>query len=659
MPPTTATDPLPPRPSPLGAWRALPLTAQLGIVGMLVTLAWFLVARVASERQERFQTERRQELAQLHRAEVMATRLGTDMATMGAAQARFLLTGREELVRPLDIAYRAFVSDVEILTARADPRSGLARDASRLRDRLRFWYDSIAGPNVALMREAGATAFAPGTPGAARVLRGAAIMTAAQDLQAIVLRDLREQVRATELESEQAAVLDELESFLIRALAVLVFLLLGTLLLRVVQRSLSQVVAAAGALEAGRYAQARLPDSHRAPNRELAALAWTFDRVAESIATRERQLQDDIVKLRELDRLKADFVSTVSHELRTPLTSMRGALGLLLSGKMGELPARGRDLLQIAMTNTERLIRLINDILDIEKIDAGKVSMRRERLRLRPVVESTLTGLEAFARDARVTLRLVSDADVEVFGDADRLVQVFTNLVSNAVKFSPPGATVDVSIVPSGDAVSVQVRDRGPGIPEEFAPRIFGRFQQAEDAGSRRSGGTGLGLSIAKSIVELHGGHIGFEPAPVRGTIFWVSLPALAPAAPVDDPRQAVLVVEDDAAMRDVLVAQVATIARPIAVESAEAALAIVAREPVAAVIVDPGLPGMDGFELTRRLRADERTRRLPILIFSAREHTPEELKGHGVRAADVFVKSRDAEDVLLGRLSSELRRGA
>src|SRR5690606_27672997 len=160
-----------------------------------------------------------------------------------------------------------------------------------------------------------------------------------------------------------------------------------------------------------------------------------------------------IEKLKELERLKADFVSTVSHELRTPLTSMRGALGLLLGGAGGELSPKGRELLRIALTNTDRLIRLINDILDIEKIDAGHVQIRRDRLALRPLLETTLSGLDGYAREAGVTLSLGEVGDLELLGDSDRLIQVFTNLVSNAVKFTPKDGAVDVSAVEDGDNV--------------------------------------------------------------------------------------------------------------------------------------------------------------------------------------------------------------
>ncbi len=657
MTPPDWTVPLPPRRTPMAVWRALPLTAQLAIVGLIVAVAWFLIARLATDRQEAGQRARNEAVVQLHRAELLTTRLGTAMAMMSSAQRGFVLTGSEDLLRPLEQWRRVFLTDREVLLERTAIDPGLKTDVRQLAEQLAFWHDSIVLPNLALRRSAGLSAFTEGTPGAARLLRGAARIDQARVLHTQMLRRIRDQLRDAEVEAERAASLDELESFLIRAAAVAVFLLLGTLLLRLVARALAQVVTAAHALETGRYAEARLPDSHRAPNREMAMLAHTFDRVAESIATRERQLQEDIVKLRELDRLKADFVSTVSHELRTPLTSMRGALGLILGGKVGELPGRGRELLQIAMTNTERLIRLINDILDIEKMDAGHVSIRRERLRLRPVVETTMAGLEGFARDAKVTLRLLTDADAEVLGDPDRLVQVLTNLASNAVKFSPAGSAVELSVVPAEATVSVLVRDHGPGIPEEFAERIFGRFQQAGGADSRRSGGTGLGLNIAKAIVELHEGRIGFEPAAGGGTTFWITLPIVAPAAHAPDARLAVLVIEDDAAMRDILVAQVEAHARPIAVQSAEAALEVLERETVAAIICDPGLPGMSGVEFARRLRGDDRFKRLPIFLFSAREHSAEELRSAGIRASDAYVKTRDSEEVLFARLSAELRR--
>jgi signal transduction histidine kinase len=422
-----------------------------------------------------------------------------------------------------------------------------------------------------------------------------------------------------------------------------------------VARALGQVVVAAEALDAGRYDDARLPDVRTAPNRETARLAHTFDRLAHSIATRERQLQEDIEKLKELERLKTDFVSTVSHELRTPLTSMRGALGLLLGGAAGEVPAKGRDLLRIALTNTDRLIRLINDILDIEKIDAGHVSMRSLRVRLRHLLETTIGGLEGFARDGEVRLVLVDGPDAEVFGDPDRLIQVFINLGSNAIKFSPKQGAVEFAVRRDEERVVVTVRDHGTGIPAEFASRIFGRFQQAGGAEGRKSGGTGLGLSIAKAITELHGGQIGFDGAPGGGTSFWVALPAAPVEAAAASALPTVLIIEDDDSMRQVLTALVAPFARAISVADAHSAISLLSKEEIRVVVLDHGLPDLDGLALTRALRADPRQRRTTILLYSAQEFAPDELRSAGIRATDAFVKARDPESALIDRIRQEL----
>jgi signal transduction histidine kinase len=488
------------------------------------------------------------------------------------------------------------------------------------------------------------------------VILGVAMTDEFRGVHTRMMRSLREDVIRLQAESETEAALDEWESFLLRAAAVAIFALLLTMLLRLVSRSLQQVVRAAQALDAGRYEDARLPNAHRAPNEEMASLARTFDRLAQSIEFREGQLQDDIEQLKELERLKADFVSTVSHELRTPLTSMRGALGLLLSGAGGDLSPKGRDLLRIALTNTDRLIRLINDILDIEKIDAGHVQIRRDRLRLRPIIESTVAGLEGLARDADVRLEVGDCVDVELFGDADRLTQVFTNLISNAVKFSPKGAAVELSGTLVEGTVCVSVRDHGPGIPPEFASRIFGRFQQAESAELRRSGGTGLGLSISKAITEMHAGRIGFQSAEGGGTEFFVELPVAPSPTGELDARPGVLIVEDDDTMRDVLSALLEPFSRPIPVGDAEAAWRVLQQTRVRVIILDTGLPGVDGLSLARRLRGDTRFRAIAILLYSASDFTPQDLKDSGIRISDAFVKTRDSEASLVDRVRRELQ---
>jgi len=637
----------------------MPFTGQLLAIGMIVGLLWFLASRSAAERQQAEAFARNEELFRLQRAELAASEIGHALSELSRDHRGYLLTGDESY----KARYSADSIDFESNAARLleEARSvTVEMDLAEMRERLAAWRDSAVAPNLAMRRERGLAAFDGRGPGALRFLRSAVFMDSALAAHTRMMRDLQDDAQATTILVDEAATRDDLTTFLTSTGGLVVLLLLLNLLMRLVALAFGQVTTAARAIEAGAYGNARLPDHATAPNREMALLARTFEQLAASTERRELQLQDDVERLKELERLKGDFVSTVSHELRTPLTSMRGALGLILGGKSGELPAKTKDLLQIAMTNTERLIRLINDILDVEKMDAGGVALRREPLRLRPLIEATITGLDAFAREHATTITITSGPlDADIVGDPDRLIQVFTNLLSNAVKFSPQGGSVDVSVEPADDGVMVRVRDHGPGIPPEFAERIFGRFQQAGDAGQRRSGGTGLGLNIARGLIERHGGRIGFAAAEGGGTVFWVRLPALAVRAdgtPGDgDPRRSVLIVEDDASMRDVLIALVEPIARPIAVSSGEEAFVTLERESVSAIVLDLALPGMDGFTFSKQLRQHPTLRRMPVLLFSAREYSPEDLRAAGIRAADAYVKTRDSEAVLFERLRKEI----
>jgi PAS domain S-box-containing protein len=235
----------------------------------------------------------------------------------------------------------------------------------------------------------------------------------------------------------------------------------------------------------------------------------------------------DITELKRVEQMKDEFVSTVSHELRTPLTSIRGSLGLLAGGVVGILPDAARNLVLIAERGCERLIRLVNDILDTERIATGGLEFDVRVAELRPLVERAMESMQGFAQTHRVTLRMQAPAAaVRASVDADRFIQVLTNLVSNAVKFSPSGAAVDVTLSQTIDGgAELEVRDRGPGIPMEFQSRLFRRFSQADATSAGQKGGTGLGLSIAKAIVERLGGTIGHRAGAVAGTVFFVRFP--------------------------------------------------------------------------------------------------------------------------------------
>jgi PAS domain S-box-containing protein len=245
----------------------------------------------------------------------------------------------------------------------------------------------------------------------------------------------------------------------------------------------------------------------------------------------------DVTERHRLDQLKNEFVSTVSHELRTPLTAIRGALGLLVSGAAGPLPDRSQGLLQIAARNSELLVRLVNDILDFEKIESKRMEFNLERLNAARLVEQAIAANRPYGDHLQVEYRIVRPPDMElpVLGDSGRLIQVMNNLLSNAAKFSPADTVVDVTLEVQAGQVRIGVRDQGDGVPPEFRPRIFQRFAQAEATDDRRRGGTGLGLSIAKAIVEKHRGTIGFDDMPDGGTRFWFTLPLLqgAPAVAV------------------------------------------------------------------------------------------------------------------------------
>lgn len=244
----------------------------------------------------------------------------------------------------------------------------------------------------------------------------------------------------------------------------------------------------------------------------------------------------DISERKRMERLKNEFISTVSHELRTPLTSIRGSLGLVSGGAAGPLPERATSLVAIAAKNSERLARLIDDILDIERLESGAMRFDFAEQDLMPLVEEAIASNAGYGEMYNVSLGLVrSVGEATVIMDADRIAQVLANLLSNAIKFSPQDGRVEISVERHGDAVRVGVADHGPGIPVGFRPRVFQKFAQADASDERANTGTGLGLSISRAIIEQHGGRMGFETELNVGTTFWFELGVPPGAMDVDD----------------------------------------------------------------------------------------------------------------------------
>jgi PAS domain S-box-containing protein len=364
----------------------------------------------------------------------------------------------------------------------------------------------------------------------------------------------------------------------------------------------------------------------------------------------------DISARRQTERLKDEFVSTVSHELRTPLTSISGSLALLAEQWASELPKSAARLLAIAHTNSQRLVRLINDILDIEKLESSRVVFNLCQVDLRSLVTHAIEENAGFAENYGVHVRLeTASADSDVNADPDRLAQVVTNLLSNAIKFSPAGGEVLVVVEKNDQVIRVSVRDHGDGIPDDFKPHIFEKFAQADGTTSRQKGGTGLGLSIVKQIVERLGGEVGFDDAPGGGTVFHVDLRAwdttVAGEVDLDSGPGAIriLLCEDD---RDAAMVLRKALRRVgYAVDFAYTMSAGVARTEAtryAAILVDLKLPDGDGIDLILQIRANGHHPDTPIIVIAGdpdRGHT--DIRSSHLNILDWLRKPLDFEHLV------------
>lgn len=359
----------------------------------------------------------------------------------------------------------------------------------------------------------------------------------------------------------------------------------------------------------------------------------------------------DITERKKIEKMKNEFISTVSHELRTPLTSIRGSLGLISSGVTGELSSKTKELVCIAENNSERLVRLINDILDIEKIESGKMRFDYRLQDLLQIVEQSILDNRGYAKQYNVTLVLEPHpTPIVINADADRINQVMTNLLSNAIKYSPKGGSVSVKVLPKDESVQVWISDQGPGIPAEFQKSIFEKFSQADASDTRTKGGTGLGLNIAKAIVEKHKGTIHYTTQLGSGTSFYFDLPrhhvrvsqqpsTISPLYSAEN--IAILICEDDrdvAKLLEILLNN-AGYATQVAY-SAGQALQLLAKQPFAAMTLDLVLPDFDGIQLIKKIRAQEKTSNLPIVVVSAiAQEGQARINGHGIAVVDWLDK--------------------
>jgi signal transduction histidine kinase/CheY-like chemotaxis protein len=398
------------------------------------------------------------------------------------------------------------------------------------------------------------------------------------------------------------------------------------------------------------------------------------DLAAQLTLAREEQHQNSLqlTQRSQLDTLKDEFIATVSHELRTPLTSIRGALGLLSSGVIGDVEPKALNLLRIAVTNTDRLIRLINDILDIERMESGRAPLQIRRCSLRDLCQQAMDTMNPMADANAVHIELIASTGAQAVsphalffdGDSDRILQVITNLLSNAIKFSPSASTVRIHTEATADSILLKVSDEGRGIPPDKLDTIFDRFQQVEPSDARQKGGTGLGLSICRSIVQQHSGSIWAQRNLGPGTTFYVMLPRVARAS--DLPRQAlpqpvptnaaILVCDDDPGIRTVvsehLQRQGYTV---VEASSGDQALILAAEHKVEAILLDLYMPGLSGWETLQHLRNNPVTAHIPVVVLSVLSSA---LRPQFTGDAQGWVQKPFNEKLLFTELSRILHHG-
>jgi len=328
----------------------------------------------------------------------------------------------------------------------------------------------------------------------------------------------------------------------------------------------------------------------------------------------------DVSDRRAAERAKDEFTSVVSHELRTPLTSIRGSLGLLAGGVLGELPEQAQRMLDIAVSNTDRLVRLINDILDIERMESGKASLARALCSAADLVDQAVQVVQAMADEAGVEI-VARPVDARLWADPDRIVQTLTNLLSNAVKFSPEGGTVTLVVARQNEDVLFTVADEGRGIPADKLEAVFGRFQQVDASDARDKGGTGLGLAISRSIVAQHGGRIWVDSVMGEGSTFSFTVPGLleeGPAAEVIPGAPLVLICDDDPSVLEVVGEMVRRRGfEVVTADSGEQAVRSARDRRPDVVLLDLLMPGMSGWETMAALNAHSETRGIPVVILT------------------------------------------
>ncbi len=366
----------------------------------------------------------------------------------------------------------------------------------------------------------------------------------------------------------------------------------------------------------------------------------------------------NITREKELDQMKIDFVSLVSHELRTPLTSILGFVSLLLSGKGGEITEQQREILEKVKRQSDRLHNLITDLLDISRLERGKLTLEDELIRVDEIARVRIEEMRPPADAKGIQIALQAPETIpQVVGDSARIGQVLINLIGNAIKYSRPAGKITVRIVEEKGELLVQVTDSGPGIPRKELSKIFDKFYQVGAMATRKEGGTGLGLAIAKGIVEAHHGKMWVESEMDKYTRFSFTLPVVgvAPPKPTTD-KKVVLVVDDEADVLSMI--KLALESEKVKVETAYdglSALAKAAQIKPDLILLDVMMPVFDGFSVCGKLKSNPETKHIPVIIFTgtAESYITKKIKKAG---ADDYILKPIEPKALEKKVSAFLR---
>ena len=365
-------------------------------------------------------------------------------------------------------------------------------------------------------------------------------------------------------------------------------------------------------------------------NGRLFPVEFTLSKIKHQSASIYVGVIRDITERKRIEQMKTEFVSTVSHELRTPLTSISGSLGLLLGGALGEIPQEAHGMIKIAYKNSQRLTFLINDLLDMEKLEEGKMHFNMRQHGIMALLEQAVQINTALGTARQVSLLIINQIpNIEVNIDSERFMQVISNLLSNAIKYSPESSVVKIFVETKNKTVRITVSDDGPGIPKNFRSQIFQKFAQADSSDTREKGGTGLGLAITRELIVRMGGKIGFDSVEGEGSNFFIDIPIYnskesdltaehSIVTHQNAPR--ILVVEDDSIIAHTLkkaLSQAGYLV-DIAYTGAEA-IAALKWSQYSAISVDLTLPDISGLDLIKEIRSRPETSGLPIIVLSAK----------------------------------------